>query len=64
MDPKILGSKKILGQKNFGSKKFWSKKDLDPKIFLSKKRGRVNPRWRIYDPPPENSRVKIVMDCY
>ena len=63
---KIFGSKKFwvkncLGHKNFGSKKiFWVKKfwdeknlgqkDLDPNFFCLK--GRVNPRWRIYDPPP------------
>ena len=62
--------KKLLGQKNFGVKKILSQKnfgltDLNPKFVLSKeKTGRVNPRWRIYDPPPpENSRVKIVLDC-
>ena len=42
------------------AKKIWSKR-FGSKIFLSKKRGRVNPRWRIYHPPPENSRVKIVL---
>ena len=32
--------------------------------LLSKKTGRVNPRWMIYDPlPPENTRIKIVLDC-
>ena len=78
MVKKIFGSKKIwvknfLGHKILGQKIFWVKKfrdeknfgqkDLNPKLFLSKKTGRVNPRWRIYDPPPENSRVKIVLDC-
>ena len=73
---KIFGSKsfcqskifwviKILGKKIFWVKKFWAKKvwskDLDPEFFLSKKTGRVKPRWRIYDTlPPENSRVKCV----
>ena len=59
---KNFGSKffsviKILGKKIFWVKKFWAKKvwskDLDLKFFLSKKTGRVNPRWRIYDPPPQ-----------
>ena len=37
---------------------------MDPKFVGLKKTGRVNPRWGIYDPPlPENSRVKIVLDC-
>ena len=47
---------KILGKKIFWVKKFWAKKvwskDLDLKFFLSKKTGRVKPRWRIYDSPP------------
>ena len=59
---KILNQKKVrvknfLGHKNFGSKnilgkKFWSKR-FGSEIFLSKKIGRVNPRWRIYGPPPK-----------
>ena len=65
---KFLGSKNVLVKKNSvkkisGPKKFWGKKilsqknfgliDLNPKFVLSKeKTGRVNPRWRIYDPPP------------
>ena len=51
-------SKYILGKNILGTKKFWSK-DFDP-FFCLKKPGRVNPKWRIYDPPP--SRVKIVLD--
>ena len=48
-----------MGQKILVWKKFWIQK----KICL-KKTGRVNPRWRIYDPPPlENSRVKILLYC-
>ena len=66
-----------MGQKKFGSKKFWvkkfwvikilGKKKIWSKRFGSeicwfKKTGRVNPRGRIYDsPPPENSRVKILL---
>ena len=46
--PKKFWGKKILSQKNFGLI------DLNPKFVLSKeKTGRVNPRWRIYDPPPQ-----------
>ena len=64
IESKIFWVIKILGQKIFWVKKFWDEKnvvqkDLNPKLFLSKKTGRVNPRWRIYDPPPENSRVKL-----
>ena len=63
--------KKIFGQKNFQRKKNWSnkiilvKRKFGPKCFrfLSKKLGRVNPGVGIYDPPPENSRVKIVWNC-
>ena len=31
--------------------------------FCQKKLGGVNPGAGIYDPPPENSRVKIVLNC-
>ena len=65
--------KKFLGQNNFLIKKIWVKKILGKEIFLiktiwvwfflSKKTGRVNPRGRIYNPPPENNRVKIVLGC-
>ena len=53
-----FSAKKFLNQKNFRVKKILSQKnfgliDLNPKFVLSKeKTGRVNPRWRIYDPPP------------
>ena len=56
---KSFCSKKFLGQKKFGVKKILSQKnfgliDLDPKFVLSKeKTRRVNPKWRIYDPPPQ-----------
>ena len=61
---KSFGSKNFWVEKFLGHKNFWDKKMLDPKFFsFEKKTGRVNPRWRIYDPPPENSRVKIVLDC-
>ena len=71
---KTFGQKNFLVKKISWSKNFWGKKnivsknfgliDLNPKFVLSKeKTGRVNPRWRMYDPPPENSRVKIVLDC-
>ena len=43
MGHKIFGPKNILGKNNVGKKIFGQK-------------GRVNPRWRIYDPPP----LKIV----
>ena len=64
-------SKKILVKKVFAHKKilfkkiFWLRKSFGPKCFrfLSKKLGRVNPGAGIYDPPPENSRVKIVWNC-
>ena len=69
-----MGKKNVLVKKNFGQKNFWAKKflgkkncliDLNLKFVLSKeKAGRVNPRWRIYGPPPpENSRAKIVLGC-
>ena len=56
------------GQNSFWSKQisvkkiFWLKRKFDPKCFkfLSKKLGRVNPGAGIHDPPPENSKVKIV----
>merc|ERR1711867_75240 len=69
---KKIWSNKIPGQKKFWLKKFllikifWLKKKFGPKCFkfLSKKLGRVNPGAGIYDPPPpENSRVKIVLNC-
>ena len=65
---KKIRSKKFLGQKNFGVKKYYLKKFFliyfNPKfVFCKEKTGRVNPRWRIYDPPPESGRVKIVLDC-
>ena len=62
---KSFGSKNFWVEKFLGHKNFWDKKMLDPKFFSfeKKKTGRVNPRWRIYDPPLQNSRVKIVLDC-
>ena len=60
-------SKKYLVQKSFGSKKifalkkFWVKKSFGQKNLCPI--GRVNPRGWIYGPPPENSRVKIVLGC-
>ena len=54
-----------MGQKNLGIKKLVSQKifgliDLNPKFVLSKeKTGRVNPRWRIYDPPPPKKIVGL-----
>ena len=48
---KNFGIKKVLGPKIF------DRKDLGPKFVLLKKNtGRVNPMWRIYDPP-----LKIVV---
>ena len=69
---KKFGSKKFLGEKkfgktifrlkiNFGSKKFLGQKDLGLKIFCLKKTSRVTPRGRMYAPPPENSRVEILL---
>ena len=71
LNQKKVGVKNFLGHKNFGSKNilgknFWFKKNLVKKIWIQTLfclKGRVNPRWRIYDPPPGNSRVKIVLDC-
>ena len=68
---KKFGLKKILAKKVFVHKKilfkkiFWLRKNFDPKCFrfLSKNLGRVYPGAGIYDPPPENSRVKIVWNC-
>ena len=59
---KKFGSKNFLGKKCLGSKKFWVKNVWVPIFFSLKKTGRVNPRGRIYEsPPPENSRVKILL---
>ena len=63
-----------MGQKKYGLKNFWVKKNLGKQIFWlkkcwvkkirSEKLGRVNLRGRIYGPPPpDNSRVKIVLGC-
>ena len=53
MGQRIFGSKNFWVKKFLGHKNFWDKKMLDPKFFsFEKKTGRVNPRWRIYDPPP------------
>ena len=53
---KILGQK-FLGHKDFGSNNILGQKNLVKKIwvrfFLSQKTGRVNPRGRIYGPPPQ-----------
>ena len=59
---KIFGSKKNFGSKIFlGKQIFWLKKCWVKKI-RSEKLGRVNLRGRIYDPPPpDNSRVKILL---
>ena len=40
-------------KKKLASKFFLGQKELGPKNFLSKKTGRVNPRGRIYDSPPQ-----------
>ena len=47
------GQKKINIKKNVWVKKIWVRN------FFVLKTGRVNPRGRIYDFPPENRRVKI-----
>ena len=59
---------KILGQKKFGLKKnFGSKKIVDTKKFLVKKLFWVKiffgSNLFFMTPPPESSRVKIVLDC-
>ena len=52
--PKICWGKKILSRKNFGLI------DFNPKFVLSnEKTGRVNPRWRIYDPPQKIVGLKL-----
>ena len=48
---------KKLKKKNWGSIKFWGQKK-----FSVKETYRVNPGW-IFDPPPGNSRVKIMLGC-
>ena len=56
-------------KKKLASKIFLGQKELGPKKFLSKKRGRVNPRGRIYDsfpPPPKIVWLKfcrLVLSC-
>ena len=56
--------KNFLGHKNFGGQKKFRSKRIGPEFFFVKRNpGRVNPRGRIYEPPPENSRVKIVLGC-
>ena len=60
---KILGKKiwvkKSLGKQILGQEDFWQK------MFFSKKKIRVGlTQWGGFiSPPPENSRVKIEMDC-
>ena len=51
----FLDKKEFKVEKIFGSKRFGSKN------LLSKKIGRVTPRGRMYDSPPENSRVNILL---
>ena len=60
---KKFRSKKILG-KNFWVKKIFGQKDLGPNFLLSKKQqvGLIQGGGHI-TPPPENSRVKIVLGC-
>ena len=65
---KIFWVIKILGQKIFWVKKFWDKKnvgqkDLDPKFFCLKQKVGLTQGGGYMAPPPENSRVKIVLDC-
>ena len=72
---KRFGSKKILVRKNFMDQKinwvkrnFWSKNFLGVNRFRSdffclKKTGTVKPMGRMYAPPSENSRVKILLGC-
>ena len=71
---KKIWVKKFLGQKISGPKKIWGKKilyqknfgliDLNPKFVLSKeKQVGLTQGGGYMTPPPENSRVKIVLDC-
>ena len=74
MGKKTFGLKKCIGKKKSvkkisGPKKFWGKKYCLKKFFLiyfnpkfvlcKEKTGRVNPRWRIYDPPPPQKIVGL-----
>ena len=54
---KILG-KKIFCVKNFLTMKNFGQKDLDKKKHVGLTQG-----GGYMTPPPENSRVKIVLDC-
>ena len=56
---KNFGSKNILGKKVFGMKKILLKKIWIRNIICLEKTGRVNPRGRIYDPPPQKKIVGL-----
>ena len=63
---KILGQKtfQVEGKNNLASKKYWGQKELGPKKMLSKKRQVGLTQGEGYmAPPPENSRVKILLGC-
>ena len=60
---KILGSKNIWGKKIWGKKNF-GQKELGQKFFLSKEtQVGLTQGGGYMTPPPENSRVKIVLGC-
>ena len=64
---KFFGVKNILWVKiNFGLKKIFGSKKICIRKCLSKKKQVGLTQWGGYmtpPPPPENSRVKIVLDC-
>ena len=62
---KSFGSKNFWVEKFLGHKNFWDKKMLDPKFFhLKKKQVGLTQGGGYMTPPPGNSRVKILLDCF
>ena len=64
---KKISLKNIVGQNYLRSIRFVPKKIFGRKFCGKKRSGRINPRGRMYKPPPhphpEKSRVKIVLGC-
>ena len=63
-----LRLKKFLGHKNFRSQKKIRSKRIGSEFFFVKRNpGRVNPRGRIYDPPPQKIEGlkfgEVVLSC-